>query len=143
MPWGRALCGAALLALFVGCAENAKNAEVTGKVTVDGKPLETGAITFFPVDGMGTTAGGTIEAGEYSVPVKITRQGQEMPQSIRMKVTISAPKVVGMKKLYNTEKNLQRPVTAESLPEKYNAKSELTYEVKPGKNEKDWELKSK
>ena len=60
-----------------------------------------------------------------------------------MKVSISAPKVVGMKKLYNTEQAIERPVTAESLPDRYNAKSDLTIEVKPGKIERDFELKSK
>jgi hypothetical protein len=29
------------------------------------------------------------------------------------------------------------------LPDKYHDKSELTYEVKPGRNEKNWELSTK
>lgn len=142
MQWGHAARAAAFLVLLVGCGESVKMAHVRGTVSVDGKPLGDGAITFFPVDGKGPTTGALIEGGEYRVQIPIT-QGPDMPDTVRMKVSISAPKVVGMKKLYNTEQAIERPVTAESLPPKYNAQSELTIEVKPGKNDRDFDLKSK
>lgn len=142
MQWGYAARAGALLVLLAGCAESVKIADVRGKVSVDGKPLEDGAITFFPIDGKGSTAGAVIEGGEYVVQVPL-RQGPDWPETLRMKVSISAPKIVGTKKLYNTEHSIERPVTAESLPHRYNAKSDLTIEVKPGKNEQDFDLKSK
>jgi hypothetical protein len=141
MRWGHAARAAAFLVLLVGCGESMKRGEVSGKVTVDGKPLQDGAISFFPADGKGPTAGGVIEDGEYLVQIPLTFG--DVTEARRMKVTISAPKVVGMKKLYNTEHSIERPVTAESLPARYNAKSELSIEVKPGNNEQNFDLKSK
>jgi hypothetical protein len=125
--------GFLLLLALVGCGQGPKMAEVSGKVSVDGKPIEKGAITFIPENGVGPTTGGTIEEGEYAVLVPYGR----------MKVSISAPKVVGMKKLYNTKHSIERPVTAESLPARYNEKTELVVDVAPAKNEKNWELMSK
>lgn len=124
MRCGHVARAAAFLVLLAGCGESMKQAEVTGKVTVDGQPLENGAISFFPADGKGPTAGSPIEDGEYFVQMPLADGDATQPR--RMTVTISAPKVVGMKKLYNTEHSLERPVTAESLPPRYNAKSELT-----------------
>jgi hypothetical protein len=131
----RAFCGGALIVVLVilaGCG-GASMGEVSGTVKVDGEPLKTGAILFVPVDGKTQTAGGTIDGGSYSVKV---------PVSV-MKVSITAPKVVGYKKLYNTPDSPKMPLTAEALPAKYNERTELQLDVKPGTNAKDWELKSK
>lgn len=106
---------------------------VSGTVKVDGKPLPEGNIMFSPVDGKSATAGGSIKDGEYSVKV---------PVGV-MRVSISAPKVIGKKKLYNTPDSPLRDVTAEALPAKYNEKTELKLDVKPGLNDKDFELQSK
>jgi hypothetical protein len=62
-----------------------------------------------------------------------------------MKVSLSKEKIVGYKKLYNTPDSPQRPVTAEALPAKYSDtdKTELRLDVKPGRNQKDWDVQSK
>lgn len=44
---------------------------VQGSVTLNGQPIKKGAIAFRPTDGMGPSAGGMIENGEYTVE-KIT-----------------------------------------------------------------------
>jgi hypothetical protein len=36
-----------------------------------------------------------------------------------------------------------RGMFEESLPEKYNEKTELTFEIRPGRNEKNWDLSTK
>jgi hypothetical protein len=59
------------------------------------------------------------------------------------KIEIRVPKVVGKKKLYDTPDSPVQDLMAETLPEKYNEKTELTFEVKPGTNEKNWELSTK
>ena len=55
---------------FSGCGGNSnrpKTAKVTGKVTYDGKPVETGSLLFVPVGG-GTSAQGNIsEDGTYTL----------------------------------------------------------------------------
>jgi hypothetical protein len=122
---------AALLAL-AGCG-GGKTAQVNGTVKVDGKPVESGAIMFVPVDGKTSTAGGEIKDGRYSVQVPVGA----------MKVSISAPKVVGKKKVYPTPNSPEMPVTKEALPARYNEQTELRLDVKPGTNPKDFDLQGK
>jgi hypothetical protein len=121
----------ALLALS-GCDAGTEG-QVSGTVKVDGQPVEAGAIQFIPADGKTPTSGGEIKDGRYSVKV---------PVGV-MKVSISAPKVVGKKKIYPTPNSPEMPITKEALPERYNEQTELTLDVKRGKNEKDWDLKGK
>jgi hypothetical protein len=126
--------GAALVAslLIIGCSDPTTG-QVSGQVTVGGKPLEKGTIQFVPADGTSPTAGGEVLGGKYSVRVSVGT----------MKVSFSAPKVVGQKKVYNTPDSPTMPVTAEALPARYSTESKLTLEVKPGSNPKDWELEEK
>jgi len=114
-----------------GCGDSTMS-DVSGKVTLDGKPVEQGVISFYPMDGKTSTTGGSIKDGTYLVKVPIGV----------MEVKISMPKVVGKKKLYDAANSPERTLTAEALPPRYNDKSELRLEVTPGKVEKDWELKS-
>jgi hypothetical protein len=126
--------GAPLVAVLclAGC-DDRRTAEVHGTVQVDGKPLEAGAILFVPVDGKTATTGGPIKDGRYSVRVPVGT----------MKVSISAAKVVGMKKVYDTPDSPQRPVMEEALPERYNEKTELQIEVRPGRNQEDFNLQGR
>jgi hypothetical protein len=128
MLWAPALL-AALLAQ-AGCGS--RDAQVQGTVQVDGKPLEKGWIIFVPADGKTKTAGGEIKGGHYSVKVPVGT----------MKVSISAPQVVGKKKLYDTPDSPEQDVTSEALPPRYNRQSDLTLDVKPGTNPKDYDLTS-
>jgi hypothetical protein len=115
-----------------GC-DDAKIGEVSGTVTVDGSPMDAGSITFVPVDGKTSTAGGEIKNGHYSVKVPIGK----------MKVSISMPRESRKKKLYNTPDSPVGTMYEEGLPAKYNGKTELELEVKSGRNPKNWELTKK
>ncbi len=129
----RSLAGLLVCALtFSGC-ESTNLCDVSGTVTVDGTPIEAGSITFLPADGKAQTAGGKIENGKYSVQVPIGTA----------KVSISYPKAAGAKKLYNTSDSPVGTMWKEGLPARFNEKTELTFEVKAGKNVKDWELTAK
>jgi len=126
--------GTALAAvLFAAGCSDPTVADVSGNVTVGGKPLAEGSVKFVPKDGKSTTAGGTVKDGRYSVRMS--------PGT--MIVSFSAGKVIGKKKAYNTPDSPEIPITAEALPAKYNVKTELTLEVKPGSNSKDWALDEK
>lgn len=131
------LLGSAALALLLfvqaGCGGSGGMSEVTGTVTLDDKLLESGAISFIPVDGQSTTAGGEIKQGHYSVQVP----------PVAMKVSISSPKVVGKKKLYDTPDSPTMDVTQEAVPAKYNEQTELQIDVKSGANKQDFKLQSK
>src|ERR1019366_3447045 len=122
-----AYLGGFLLAMLILVGCNSDNlAEIKGTVKFDGKPIDKGSIQFFPVDGNAATAGGEIIDGNYSVKVPATL----------MKVTISWPKVVGKKKLYDTPDSPERPIFEQVLPPKYADMNdtELKFEVKPGLN---------
>ncbi len=133
MRLARRVAGLCLVYALAGCAKD-DTAEVWGVVTVDGAPAEKGSISFFSVDGKSPTTGTEIkDGGKYSAKVPLGNA----------KVEIRVPKVVGKKKLYPTPESPEQDVMAESLPAKYNTKSELTYEAKPGRHEQNWDLKSK
>jgi hypothetical protein len=118
---------------LLGCNNGPKKAQLTGNVTLDGEPLKSGSMDFFPVDGQGSTANGFIVDGKYTAETGVGK----------MKVEIRARKVIGQKKMYDTPDSPMRDEVVELLPERYNVKSELTVDLKEGKNEKDFELTSK
>ena len=117
---------------LVGCY-GPKTAEVSGMVNVDNQPLTKGSIGFVPADGKGQTAGGEIIDGKYSAKVGLGV----------MKVEIRYPKVVDKKKDYDAPGGKYYDLYDESLPPKYNNETELSFEVKAGKNEKNWDVTKK
>jgi hypothetical protein len=62
----------AVLALcaFAGCGNSQNRNEVTGDVTLGGRPVEDGIIQFAPLDGQGTGDGAQIVNGKYRIPVE-------------------------------------------------------------------------
>jgi hypothetical protein len=95
--------------MAAGCG-GSNTAEVRGTVMVDDAPVEKGAITFYPINGKGITAGDNIKNGHYVVQVPLGE----------MKVVINVPKKVGTTPLYDTPNSPVRPVIEESLPAKYS-----------------------
>lgn len=118
----------AFACLLVGCSSN-NDGIVKGSVTVDGKPAETGAISFFPLDEKSRTTGARIDAGKFEAHVPPGAQ----------RVEVRVPKVITPSK----DPVLNPPVMAESLPAKYNSQSELKIDVKAGTNEQNFDLKTK
>ncbi|MCA9260618.1 MAG: hypothetical protein KDA61_15505 [Planctomycetales bacterium] len=130
----RLAAGLALIVVsfsLAGCERSDPNkGYLSGQITINGAPAASGAIVFIPVDGMASTAGGTIADGRYAVvaPVGMAR------------VEIRVPKVVGERKLYNTPDSPVQPLMEESLPARFNDDSELTFQVEPGDAEHDFTL---
>ena len=116
-----------------GCGGGDGLAEVRGTVTVDGEPAKVGAITFIPLDGASQTAGATIVDGAYTARVA--------PGTFKVELRVS--KVVGEKKVYDAPDAPVKQILAETLPPRYNDESELTLEVQPGENQKDYSLTTK
>jgi len=119
------------LAALPGCGGTGQ-AEVDGAVTYDGRPVPAGAIAFVPLEGQGLSAGGTVLDGRYHVPAEVG------PKTGKYRVEIRWAKPTGRK--YRSETGAMLEVTEEGLPAKYNDKSELTADVKPGKNTIDFDL---
>lgn len=122
------------LVMLVGCG--AKGGldlhRVTGKVTFDGEPVKEGRILFRLVDGDQRAFSGTITDGLYTV--------DSLPG--KMRVEITASRIVPGK--FDTSNPGEKvPVGEMYIPERYNAKSELTAEVPPGGCAADFPLVGK
>ncbi len=81
---------AVLGAIGCGGGESVHEVEVTGSVTVDGEPIDQGAISFVAVDGVARTGGGVIKDGKYLARVA---PGEK-------KVMVLGNKLVGTEPLY-------------------------------------------
>ena len=122
----------ALAALSAGCGGQAPR--VFGDVTLDGQPVDGGSIAYVPVDQKTPNVEVTIQDGKYSARVPAG--------SYKVRITWAKP--TGQKrKMYPTPDSPTVDVTAEAIPEKFNDKTELKAEIKPGDNKLDWPLKSK
>jgi hypothetical protein len=125
--------------LLAGCSKGPPYGDVAGKITLDGRDVASGSIRFVPLDGMTSTAGGTITDGTYSVRVPVNK----------VRIEISAvggqPAQSGMSAPSETDLvasgNYVMPT--ELVPAKYNTKSELTLDVVEGNNPANYDLKSK
>jgi uncharacterized protein (TIGR03067 family) len=104
-------------------ADKQVRADVEGTVTLDGKPIALGAISFFPPDGAAPVAATPIKDGKFALKVPVGK----------MKVAINVSRPVDNKK----------DKFEELLPAKYNTNSVLVFEVTAGKNVFDVVLSSK
>ena len=127
-------CGV-LVGLLSGCSRSSKESQVSGNVSLDGKRIGPGIIVFAPV-GKGTPATGPIDhGGSYSM-------------SASHEVGLSAGKYkvgVSIREVPTNVKRGDRPPPGKLLiPEKYedSSTSGLEYDVVPGSNTIDVELKS-
>jgi len=110
-----------------GCGGGA--ASVSGVVTLDGKAVEGASVTFAPASGDGGGLGGsygkTDAQGRYSLR---TVAGDKTGAAVgKHKVSIS---------LSRGDPNNPDSGGKELIPAKYNAKSELTFEVPSGGTDK-------
>ena len=130
-----------LLVALQGCSGGGvKYAPVSGKVTMDGKPLAKVSVIFIPLakpgsDIAGDTAGGvTDENGQYTLQT-MTRDGMKDGAQVgKHKVSIS---------LQETRGEGDRSVTREKLPKKYNEQTTLTADVTAGGPPIDFPLTSR
>ena len=124
------VCALMTLVLVTGCDDGPPTGEVSGTVRVSGQvPPAGSSITFFPVDGS-PSAGAVLEEGRYrvKVPVGLAKVEIRVPRPVAK----TGPKVQGP--------GSEGGLIEESLPAKYNDASELTFDVKSGTSQKDWDL---
>lgn len=137
--------------LVVGCGPKGPElASVTGKVTLDGTPVTNGLVTFVPVGGGRPATGKTDANGQYTL-VGVDGKGALLGQH-RVTVTTvkEAAAVTEMrsdspeyaKQAMPDPSDYDTAKVVEPIPARYNANSELTFEVKAGSNVIDLELKS-
>lgn len=128
--WVGLVLGTLACAIQCGC-NNAKYGEVTGQVTLDGKPLPGVAVRFEDERGSSTIAR-TDESGKYVLQYTVHQMGAPVGKH---KVTIFTPAP-------ESEGTGER-AKVEVVPAKYHRDSTMTEEVKPGKQTIDFTLTSK
>jgi hypothetical protein len=123
--------------LLSGCTPpKTETVKVTGKITLDGKPIEQGAIKFIAADGSTPAGGGSISNGTYLA---------EVPPG-KKKVLVNGQKVVGKEPLY---KDMPDSPTRDKLerttPLIYNNQeaSPLEAEISGETKDLDFDLNSK
>jgi hypothetical protein len=129
-------CALVMAELALGCGDGGR-AAVSGRVTLDGEPLQEGSITFVPADGNpGPTAGGAIRDGKYRLDSRngpavgknrveirsVVRTGRRIPDPRMPRLTIDETRSV--------------------VPKRYNAESDLVRDIASGSNTFDFELHS-
>jgi hypothetical protein len=125
------------VAAATGCGQEAKVGRVHGTVRLDGKPLATGIVRFIP--DAGRAANGKIQSdGTYSLGTFSQADGAILGPH---KVAIIANEAGGDDRPAYEHVNQK---TRALVPERYMAigTSGLTFEVKPGDNQADFDLKS-
>lgn len=125
---------------LVGCnsADGLPRESVSGTVSVEGKPLAKGLITFLPSDpDVPTQGGGNITDGKYSIP-----KDQGLVPG-KYKVVISAPddKPETVVDKTNDMPGMPPTLPKEVIPSRYNKESLLVAEVTAGgKNSFEYNL---
>lgn len=123
---------ALLIPAILGCTAQKDSGPprhlVTGSVTLDGKPLPEGRISFdSPTDasqGIPPTSG-EIKDGQYSVE---TTPGEK---TVRISHRVQA----------GQDQITKEPIMKESIPAKFNKNSDLKTTITDGENKADFELK--
>lgn len=128
----------ALFPLACGPATEHRS-EIHGEVTLDGEPIQAGAILFLPTDPTrSATAGAEIKNGRYSI------ERDKGPGVGLYRVEIRASKKSGKQ----VQKAMGQPgelmdEMVEAVATRFNAQSELTFDVKLGVNTANFTAASK
>jgi hypothetical protein len=141
----RPIFAAAMCLIAAGCGGNPHRlAPVSGKVTLDNKPLAGVLVSFMPETKPGSTAGvtsrGTTDAaGRYSLSTSDNRPGAIVGAHV---VRISTRKLAeGSAEVAEGQSANQ---AVERLPARYNIRTELSFEVpEDGTETADFPLQSK
>jgi hypothetical protein len=124
-----------------GCgAGGVRFVPVTGKVTMDGKPLAKVGVTFIPQAKPGSEIAGDVSSGvtddngEYKLTAFVKGGEKEGAQVGKHKVTITQKDVRG---------EGDRQIIREKIPKKYNIETTLSADVKAGGPPINFELTSR
>jgi hypothetical protein len=125
---------AVILAIVAGCNHSSQESQVSGRVTLDGAPVGPGTVVFAPV-GSGKPATGSVDAsGNYNMSTSHEIGLASGKYKAAVSIREAAPDI----------KRGERPEPGKLLiPQKYedSSKSGLEYDVPPGNNTINIELK--
>jgi hypothetical protein len=114
------------IAALSGCSHDSEGRQgVSGTVTLDGAPIQTGSINFTPTEGQATAGGGVISNGKFAIP----RDNGLLPGKYR--VAVSAP--AGSDKPVPVMPGEAPPLAKDLVPPEWNTASNQIVEVKTGR----------
>ncbi|WP_339729537.1 hypothetical protein [uncultured Gimesia sp.] len=109
-----------------------KKYSVSGKVTFNGEPVPSGEILFRPEEGQGNRDAGRILDGAYEI--------ESLPGNKVVEITAYRESKT---KFDESNPGERTPIQEQYIPENYNQKSELKFEVKKsGLDSIDFDLKN-
>jgi hypothetical protein len=125
------------LAFLGGCGGGSGRSAVQGTVTIDGEPVDGGAIVFLPDGeaGQRVPAGGEIVGGKYSVPA------ERGPFPGKCRVEITWKKKTGRQIVSPSDAPNKVDETVQVVPIIYNSSTTLKEDVQPGSNTFNYTLK--
>jgi hypothetical protein len=123
------------MAVSWGCHRGPVTSSVHGEITLDGKPIDGGQITFVPAGAGAVPAQATIEGGKYEI------KAAKGPSVGKCKIEVRWSKKTGRKIQAPPAGEVEE--TRQIIPAAYNDKSTLSFEIKPGDNVYSSDLKSK
>jgi len=127
------------LALLTGCGGSSKSG-VSGTVSFDGTPIDSGSILFTPATETGhqeRQVSAEIKDGKYTIPL------DRAPSAGKYRVQISWKKKTGKQVDAPGDPGNKIDDTREGLPSKFNRDSTLNVEITSGENTHNFDLKSR
>jgi hypothetical protein len=120
----------------LGCSSDSDRSHVQGAVSYNGEPVDDGGIGFLPDEGNPSQfkATGQIVDGRYNLDNK------RGPFPGKYRVEIYWNKKTG--RTITGRSGATKDERRQALPAKYNERTELKVEVKPGNNTLDFDLKN-
>jgi hypothetical protein len=135
----RSLLVISVLVALSGCGPHSDRLPVSGKITLDGAPIDGGAIRFSSRGEKKISSGAAVNRGQYSIPAE-----KGLPPGT-YRIEISAPDMSGQMIAARTPDG--RPAglaPAERVPDEYNSDSKKTVEVvAAGDNHFDFDIVTK
>jgi len=132
------------LVFVFGCGSGANRSGLTGKVTLDGQPLDTGTLQLIPDDSITDKqpGGAVISNGKYSIPadpgiphgIYTVRISSLEPTSPPPGFSITDP---------NSWQMLKQVKPTDRIPVEWNTASTQTIEIKKGRNQHDFNITTK
>jgi hypothetical protein len=123
------ICLALAGGLATGCNRGPEQGTVTGRVTLDGRAVDGGMIRFVPADGATQPGDSPLTAGAYTVTM----------QTGAKKVEVYWGRPKGSAVAVDTASQGNETII-ETIPRKYNSQTELSYDIAPGEQVKDFPL---
>jgi hypothetical protein len=132
----RLFIGCAVMAVVCGCGRGGPGTQISGTVTLDGKPLPSGNVAFMPMVGIqGKSTLAHIVNGKYEVT-----QEHEVVGKHRVEIRADRPMVSNASPVPSHLGPAGR--MEQYLPKQYNENSTLSFDIQAGTNVANFTLKS-